>query len=38
MEPGVGIIGNQLLVIGGQQGRNLEAQHDAWLLDLTPAR
>jgi hypothetical protein len=38
MEPGVGIIGNQLLVIGGQQGPNLEAQHDAWLLDLTRAR
>jgi hypothetical protein len=38
MEPGVGIIGNQLLVIGGEQGPNLEPQRDAWLLDLTPAR
>jgi hypothetical protein len=38
MEPGVGIIGNQLLVIGGQQGPNLEPQRDAWLLDLTATR
>ncbi|MDQ1509500.1 MAG: hypothetical protein QOG50_1344 [Actinomycetota bacterium] len=38
MEPGVGIIGNQLLVIGGQQGPDLQSQHDAWLLDLTPTQ
>ena len=35
MEPGVGIIGDQLLVIGGQQGPDLQSQHDAWLLDLS---
>jgi hypothetical protein len=37
MEPGLGIFGNQVLVIGGQQGPDLQAQHDAWILDLTPA-
>jgi hypothetical protein len=36
MEPGVGIVGNEVLVIGGQQGPDLEPQKDAWLLDLTP--
>lgn len=38
MEPGLGVTGDRLLVIGGQQGPNLEQQHDAWLLDLTPTR
>ena len=38
MEPGLGVVGNQLFVIGGQQGPNLETQHDAWLLDLAPTR
>jgi hypothetical protein len=38
MEPGLGIIGNQVLVIGGQQGPDLQSQPDAWILDLTPAQ
>jgi hypothetical protein len=38
MEPGIGVVDNQLLVIGGQQGPNLERQRDAWLLDLTPTQ
>lgn len=38
MEPGLGVVGNQLLVIGGQQGPNLRPQQDAWLVDLTPTQ
>lgn len=34
MEPGVGVVGDRLVVIGGQAGPNLEPAHDAWVLDL----
>ena len=38
MEPGIGVTGDRVLVIGGQQGPNLEPEDDAWILDLaTPA-
>jgi hypothetical protein len=38
MEPGIGVIGNQVMVIGGQAGPNLDPQQDAWVLDLPPAQ
>jgi len=37
MEPGVGVVGNHVVVIGGQEGPNLEPRSDAWVLDLPPA-
>ncbi len=35
MEPGIGVVGNRVLVIGGQDGPNLERHHDAWVLDFS---
>ena len=34
IEPGLGVVGNEVLVIGGQQGPDLQRQQDAWLFDL----
>ena len=38
MEPGIAVIGNQVMVIGGENGPNLDPQRDAWVLDLPPAQ
>lgn len=38
MEPGIGVVGNQLFVIGNQQEPNVGRQQETWILDLPPSQ
>jgi hypothetical protein len=34
MEPGIGVVGNRVVVLGGLEGPSLQPRQDAWVLNF----